>query len=298
MNYQKQHRKQNIANIIQKLHDRQKALTMIVGNQKGGVGKTTNSCLIGYRLAKMGVNTLIVDLDPQANATKMLTLTRDNLKDDLTVLNKTIMAGIQNGDITDLPINVMENLSFIPSNIDFKNFGKYVIRKTGNDYDLDHYLSPFFEPLKSEYDLIIVDTPPFVPEINDNAITMADYVLISLQTQQGSFDGAVDFLNDTLIPKADLYNLNIEVVGILPILFDNKNRVDLTILEEAKKQFGEQNMFKKIINQKARIKRFPMTGITDENLYEHRIMHMYQDVADELIERLGIFMGVTNDKNK
>lgn len=289
-------KKEEINQVIDTIKNRDKAVTLIVGNQKGGVGKTTNSCLIAFMLAQMGIKTLVADLDPQANATKTLVLTRDNYREDAVVLDKTIYSGLKDGSLEDLPINIIDNLDLLPSHIDFKNFDKDVIRSTKNDYELNHFLEPYFEPLKKKYDVIIVDTPPFIQTVNENAIVLSDYVLISLQSQQGSLDGAVDFVNDTLRPLADEYKLNIEVVGILPILVDESNRVDLTILKEASDIFGKENMFKNIVRQRARIKRFAVLGIQDNSMYEHRIMTMYTDVTNELLIRLGILLGVFDNE--
>lgn len=288
--------KEEVQQVFQHIKNRDRAVTLIIGNQKGGVGKTTNSCLIGFRLAQMGIKTLVADLDPQSNATKTLFLTRDNYKDDTIELKKTIYSGLKDGSLEDLPINIVDNLDLLPSNIDFKNFDKDAIRSTNDDYELNHFLEPYFEPLKKKYDVIIIDTPPFIQTVNENAIVMSDYVLISLQSQQGSLDGAVDFVNDTLRPLADDYKLNIEVVGILPILVDESNSLDLTILESAKDIFGEENVFKHIVRQRARIKRFSRQGIQDKNMYELRIMQMYKEVTDELLIRLGILMGVFDDE--
>ncbi|TPR12784.1 ParA family protein [Apilactobacillus timberlakei] len=283
--------KNKINSILNNIKSKNEATTILVGNQKGGVGKTTNSCLIAYTLANMGIKTLVADLDPQSNSTKMLVLTRDNVKDDLTILNKTIMSGIEDNSLEDLPINIMDNLDLLPSHVDFKGFPKYIYKNTDNDYDEDHVLEPLFKPLKKKYDVIILDTPPLSKEINDNAVIMSDYVLISLQTQQGSLDGATDYINDTLIPLVQEYDLkDIEVVGILPMLTDDRNRVDNETIEKASESFGEKNMFKNVINQMARIKRFPVLGITNDNMYEHRIMHKYQLVTNELILRIGLFM--------
>lgn len=292
----KKKREKYINDVISEIKNRDEALTLLVGNQKGGVGKTTNSCLIAYQLAQKGVKTLVADLDPQANATKILVLTRDNVKDDAVTIKKTIYSGLKDGSLEDVPINIMDNLDLLPSHIDFKHFDKEVIRATTDDDEAAHFLKPYFEPLKKKYDVIILDTPPFIETVNQNGIVMSDFILISLQSQQLSLDGAVDFVNDTLRPLAYRNNLNIEVVGILPILVDEHNRADLTVLKQAREIFGEENMFKQIIYQRARIKRFPMVGISDDSMYEHRVMQMYLDVTDELIDRLGIFLGVDNNE--
>ncbi len=93
--------------------NRKQAITLTVGNFKGGVGKTTNSILIAYTLAQKGIKTLVIDLDPQANATKTLTLTKLNQDEDgILTFEKTLMRGIADNKIDDLPIKIIDNLFF------------------------------------------------------------------------------------------------------------------------------------------------------------------------------------------
>ncbi|PFR25764.1 ParA family protein, partial [Bacillus cereus] len=92
------------------------AITITVGNYKGGVGKTTNAVLNSYEFAKKGKRTLLVDLDPQSNATKSLMLTKSILNpDEIVTVEKTLMKGIQEGNLDGLEVEITDNLYLIPS---------------------------------------------------------------------------------------------------------------------------------------------------------------------------------------
>ncbi|GAA3617453.1 MULTISPECIES: ParA family protein [Lactobacillaceae] len=279
----------DIPDVVKAIQSRDEALTIVIGNQKGGVGKTTNTYLIAYTLAKMGIHTLVADLDPQANATKTLMLTKSQQEDAVYSIKKTLMVGVQEKDLTDLPVKIMDNLDLIPSYIDFQDFTKYLYQNTNNEYEETHLLEPLFNPLKKKYDVILLDVPPFSIEITRNAVIFSDFALISLQTHDDSLSGAEEYVN-TLSKLQQEYQLDIEVIGILPMLHDARNGVDQTIIQSAKDEFGEENVFTNIVTQMARIKRFPINGITDKDRFDKRVLDKYQQVTDELLSRIGLFI--------
>lgn len=279
----------DIPDVVKAIQSRDEALTIVIGNQKGGVGKTTNTYLIAYTLAKMGIHTLVADLDPQANATKTLMLTKSQQEDTVYSIKKTLMVGVQEKDLTDLPVKIMDNLDLIPSYIDFQDFTKYLYQNTNNEYEETHLLEPLFNPLKKKYDVILLDVPPFSIEITRNAVIFSDFALISLQTHDDSLSGAEEYVN-TLSKLQQEYQLDIEVIGILPMLHDARNGVDQTIIQSAKDEFGEENVFTNIVTQMARIKRFPINGITDKDRFDKRVLDKYQQVTDELLSRIGLFI--------
>lgn len=279
----------DIPDVVKAIQSHDEALTIVIGNQKGGVGKTTNTYLIAYTLAKMGIHTLVADLDPQANATKTLMLTKSQQEDTVYSIKKTLMVGVQEKDLTDLPVKIMDNLDLIPSYIDFQDFTKYLYQNTNNEYEETHLLEPLFNPLKKKYDVILLDVPPFSIEITRNAVIFSDFALISLQTHDDSLSGAEEYVN-TLSKLQQEYQLDIEVIGILPMLHDARNGVDQTIIQSAKDEFGEENVFTNIVTQMARIKRFPINGITDKDRFDKRVLDKYQQVTDELLSRIGLFI--------
>lgn len=275
-----------------KLSEKDSAITITVGNYKGGVGKTTNSVLIGYTLAKKGIKTLVVDLDPQANATKTLMLTKMASEDDehITTIDKTIMRAIAEGDLSDIQTKIMDNLYLLPSNIDFEEFPRYLFKNSLNQKEEDFFIDSLLKPLKENYDVIIIDVPPMSKEVTRNAVTTSDYILISLQTQERSLTGAENYISE-LNKINSAYDLDLTVVGMLPVLLKNKGTVDEYILEMAKENFGEDNIFKAIIPQMERIKRFDVNGITDKDRHDEKVLKKYIQVTDELIERLNFYEG-------
>lgn len=269
--------------------NRKQAITLTVGNFKGGVGKTTNSMLIAYTLAQKGIKTLVIDLDPQANATKTLTLTKLNQDEDgILTFKKTLMRGIADNKIDDLPIKIIDNLFLMPSNIDFEEFAKFLYQNTDNQTDEDFYFSKLLDPIKESFDIIIIDVPPMSKEITRNAVTSSDYVLISLQTQEHSLTGAENYIEE-LNKLNEKYDLNLTVVGLLPVLLKNTGTVDEYIIENAKDIFGESNIFSTIVPQMERIKRFDINGITNHDRHDLKVLQKYNEVTDELITRLNFY---------
>lgn len=269
--------------------NRKQAITLTVGNFKGGVGKTTNSILIAYTLAQKGIKTLVIDLDPQANATKTLTLTKLNQDEDgILTFEKTLMRGIADNKIDDLPIKIIDNLFLMPSNIDFEEFAKFLYQNTDNQTDEDFYFSKLLDPIKENFDIIIIDVPPMSKEITRNAVTSSDYVLISLQTQEHSLTGAENYIEE-LNKLNEKYDLNLTVVGLLPVLLKNTGTVDEYIIENAKEIFGESNIFSTIVPQMERIKRFDINGITNHDRHDLKVLQKYNEVTDELITRLNFY---------
>lgn len=270
---------------VTKLKDREKAVTITIGNQKGGVGKTTNSTMICYTLAKMGIKSLIIDLDPQANATKSMLLTKSNHSEDIFTVDKTIMAGVQDDNLLDLPVNIMPNLDLLPSYSDFKGFTRFLYRNTQTDYEVDHYLEHLIEPLKSKYDVIFIDIPPFSVETTNNAAILSDYVLISLQTQERSMTGAEDFLK-TLSNVIEKYELKTDILGIMEVLQKKQGSVDKYIMEQAEKEFGKENIFETVIPQMERLKRFDVNGIEEVDFFDKQVIGLYYRLTEEFLKRL------------
>lgn len=263
-----------------------KATTIIVGNQKGGVSKTTNTLLIAYNLALLGVKTLIVDTDPQSNATRTMLLTKvAGTNEPLPQIKKTLMAGIKDGNLLDLPIEIKDNLYLLPNYKDFKGFAKYIYKNTKTEEQEINVLNPLFEPLKKEFDVILIDVPPMNDEITKNVAVVSDFVLISLQTQENSYTGTVDYIEDLTEIKNN-FNLKVDVIGILATLFDNRGPVDKMVLQSVYDTFGKENVFDTVVRSMARIKRFSVTGITKEDYFDEAVLNVFKDITIELVERL------------
>lgn len=259
------------------------------GNFKGGTGKTTNSTMVGNALAGDNKKTLLIDLDPQANATNLYLKTKSNIENEITSFTHTLMAAIQNEDLQSALINIKPNLDILPSAPDFSLYPRYM--ENISDYtERVHYLNKLIQPLKTKYDYIIIDIPPTISLITDSALYMSDYCIIVLQTHERSLQGAEAFVNYIQNEVINTYKApTLEILGILPVLLKNGAPVDIATLENAKEVFGESNIFNTTIKNMERLKRYDLTGITNEDMHDKKVHDVYQLVANEIIDRIEEF---------
>lgn len=263
------------------------AKILTFGNFKGGTGKTTNSTMIGFELSNRNKKVLLLDLDPQGNATNLYLKTKSTLDGEVVIFDTTLMSAIKNKDLSSAIINIKENLDVLPSATDFSLFPRYM-EFLPNYEDRVRYLSTLIEPLRNKYDYIIIDIPPTISLITDSALFMSDYCIIVLQTHERSLQGAEAFINyiqNDVINKFKAPTL--DVLGVLPVLLKNGAPVDVSTLENAKNEFGEENMFQTTIRNMERLKRYDITGITDEDMHDKRVSQVYIEVTDELLQRVG-----------
>lgn len=259
------------------------------GNFKGGTGKTTNSTMVGNALANQKHNTLLIDLDPQANATNLYLKTKSNLETKITTFSQTLMSAIQKENLESAIINIKKNLDILPSAPDFSLFPRYM-EKISSYNERVHYLSTLIKPLKETYDYILIDIPPTISLITDSALYVSDYCIIVLQTHERSLQGAEAFVNYIQNEVIDTYKApTLEVLGILPVLLKNGAPVDLATLENAKNIFGETNIFTTTIKNMERLKRYDLTGITDEDMHDKKVHDVYNTVSTEIINRIEEF---------
>lgn len=264
--------------------------TITCGNFKGGVGKTSNTLLLAYTLSKMEKNVLVVDLDPQANGTDLLLATMTNVYQQKPEFKETLFEAIKNNKPEEALIHVKPNLDLLPSFSDLQNYEKFLYDTYETDYEQDHHFSKFIKDLKEKYDYVFFDIPPQLNKFTDSALVASDYVIIILQTQERALKGAEKYVQH-LLELQDDYKLNIDLLGILPVLQQNGSELDLDVINDAIESFGQGNMFKTHIKQMARIKRFDRTGITDNvrDVNDRRVHEVYNKLANEVIDRISIF---------
>lgn len=280
-------------------------ITVTVANSKGGVGKTTIIRYLSYVLSKLGFKVLVVDADPQANTTKTMLLTKNYYSDDsdIYILEKTMMAGIVEKDLSGLVVDIIDNLYCIPSHIDFKNFPKYLTRIYGDAIEgLDsNYLEVeqnrisvfknLISPIKKDYDFVLIDTPPTMSDFTRNATYASDYLIMAFQTQPDSLDGVKDYINEELTPLIDNFGLETEVVGILPNHL-SKGSIDTTVVDDAVEMFGEQNFFNKIIPFTKRVQTTPRTGLNTDTYWDEKAYNeVFEPLAINFLERVMMFEG-------
>jgi len=278
---------------------------------KGGVGKTTNSVMTAYQLAKLGYKTLVCDLDPQANATQLLRRTYGlQHRSDLQI-DKTMMVALMDENIKPAIVNIMDNLYLLPSSEDFKNYPDFLEMKfmldkekiqAGDSNTLQSEMSKVKEQriayfaqqlakVRDEYDFIIIDVPPTLSIFTDSAIYATDFVIIVLQTQQRSLDGAETFFEYLQQMYNDYINVDFDILGVLAVLLKNNAGLDSQILKDAETDFGKDMLFDQIIRHMERLKRYDRTGIAEKGLtkydmHDTRLHYIYNTLTKEIVSRL------------
>ena len=243
-----------------------------IGNQKGGVGKTTTTVNLGAALAFQGKKVLIIDMDSQGNATSGLGIERADVKQSVyEVLVDQIEAA---GAI--LPTS-RENLWILPS----------TLQLAGAEIELataDHResrLKQAIEPIKADYDYILVDCPPSLGQLSLNAFTASDTILIPVQCEYYALEGLSQLLNTIRLVQRT-YNKNFRIEGVLLTMLDARTNLGYEVVEEVRKYFQEK-VYQTIITRNVRLSEAPSYGqsVIDYDP-KSRGAEMYMDLAKEV----------------
>lgn len=268
------------------------ATTITFGNFKGGTGKTTNSSMIAYMLSNLGHKTLLIDLDPQGNATSLFLKTKQRFSDDVVSFEKTMMAAISDSDLSSIITPIKENLFLLPSYADFTSYPSFLEKLYPNDnYSRAIHFDKLLVDIKPEYEFILIDVPPTVSIYTDSALMTSDSTVIVMQTQERAMDGARSYIV-YLQELIDNYEAKFDILGILPVLLKNTSQVDQSILKLAHEEFGANNIFHNVIKNMERLKRYDVIGIGDPELvlkndiHDKRVFDLYKEVTNEMLDRL------------
>ena len=227
------------------------AKVLCVVNQKGGVGKTTTSVNLSAALAQMGRKVLVVDLDPQGNASSGLGLKKHEFQDSnvyhLIIGEKTIDESIYG--------TAFENLSIIPANADLVGAEIELVNETQREYRL----KAAFEQVDSHFDYVIVDCPPSLGLLTLNALTSANSFLVPLQCEYYALEGLSQLLNTAGLVKKSL-NPNLKIEGILLTMFDGRNNLSHQVVGEIRSHFSDK-VFNAIIPRNVRLSEAPSHGL-------------------------------------
>jgi chromosome partitioning protein len=193
-------------------------------NHKGGVGKTTSAINIGAGLAELGKKVLLIDLDPQANLTLSLGVPRHP---------NTIYEAIR-GEAPMVPYQVKENLDVVISTLDLSGAEMELINEAGREF----ILRELFDPIRDNYDYIIIDCPPSLGLLTLNALTSSDQVYIPLQTEFLAMQGLAKIKQ--IIQKVKLrLNKKLEIGGVIATMYDHRKVLNRDVVKTIEKYFGE-----------------------------------------------------------
>jgi len=245
-------------------------------NQKGGVGKTTTAVNIASALGQMGKRTLLVDADPQGNATSAVGIAKKNLRFSLY----TLLAGASGAEET-VRETGFDNLFVIPSNIEL---AACELELSALD-KRESRLKSALEPLKAAYDYIIIDCPPSLGMITLNALVASDGVVIPMQCEYFALEG-LSQLTGTVSRVQKLYNPSLELTGILITMYNGRLNLSLQVLREIKRYYASK-LFATPVQRNVRLSEAPSFGKPIGYFDRHSVgCKCYEEIAKELTERL------------
>ena len=246
-----------------------------VANQKGGVGKTTTAINLSACLAEKGQKVLAIDMDPQGNMTSGLGIDKDEVEKNIYDL----MIG-QAGVDEVLQKEAIENLDVIPTSIDLS---AAEIELIGVD-DKEFIIRNAVQPIKDDYDYIIIDCPPSLSMLTINAMTTADSVLVPIQCEYYALEGLSQLIHTVELVKERL-NPVLEIEGVVFTMYDARTNLSLQVVENVKGNL-QQKIYKTIIPRNIRLAEAPSHGMPI-NLYDSRSTgaESYRMLAQEVIKR-------------
>ena len=248
------------------------AIVICVTNQKGGVGKTTTTVNLGYYLAKDKYRTLIVDFDPQGNATSGLGIDKSELDSNMVdvLMGKVVLEGA-------IVPTKYKNLDLVPTTPDLANTEVELV-SAKNRFSI---LKSALARVANDYDYILIDSPPSLSLLTVNGMIASNYLLLPVQTEFYALEGVAQLLESMKLVRKRM-NPDLKLLGVLATMYDKRTSLSGQVLAEIKKYFKDRT-FETTIPRNVRIAEAPSHGapVGDYDKFS-KGARAYRDLAREV----------------
>lgn len=249
--------------------------------QKGGTGKSTQTGIMAWLLARQGKRVLVVDMDSQGNASTLL-----SQQDAYAFSNETVLEAIEDNDTKPYTVAISDKLHLIPADDLLATYDTRIYEIQSEQQRTSHpvlYLRDLLSTVSNEYDYVLIDCPPSLNQQTISALAASNYVVTVLQTEVYAFQALNRFFETLFYVKKGL-NPDLVMLGISAGLMD-RYTLQTAILEAVQDKYGSV-VFNTILRRLARIAEFATTGISDTRAEQKNALSQYENLLQEMLKRI------------